>query len=94
MTVESVQQTVDKYLSLKKQLEQTKAELDSVAERIKEFGPCKLAGKIGQVEVCSVRGRKTTEWAKVVAAAGVPQETVDKYTKQGADTLRIDTIFF
>ena len=81
----TVTETVDKYIRLKAEIESKSAELEALGSEIKSFGPCKLVGTAGLVE-----GRKTTEWKLVCAAANVPQDVVDKYTKIGNPSYRIN----
>ena len=85
----TVTETVDKYIRLKAEIESKSAELETLGVEIKSFGPCKLVGTAGLVEVSEVAGRKTTEWKLVCAAANVPQDVVDKYTKIGNPSYRI-----
>ena len=86
----TVTETVDRYIRLKAEIAAKEEELDKLGAEIKSLGPCKLVGSAGMVEVSEVAGRKTTEWKLVCAAANVPQETIDKYTKVGLKSYRIN----
>lgn len=90
MTKATVTETVDKYILLQAEIKRKTEELETLGAEIKSFGPCKLVGTAGLVEVSEVAGRKTTEWKLVCAAANVPQDVVDKYTKIGNPSYRIN----
>ena len=88
MTKATVTETVDKYILLQAEIKRKTEELETLGAEIKSFGPCKLVGTAGVVS--AVAGRKTTEWKLVCAAANVPQDVVDKYTKIGNPSYRIN----
>jgi hypothetical protein len=80
---------IDEYLSLKKEVDAAKEELEILADKIKSQGTGTYEGKLGKVAVTQVAGRKLTKWELVCAAAKVPQKIVDQYTTVGEQTLRI-----
>lgn len=83
---------IDRFIELRRQINLLEMEASALASDIKAAGPHKHAGTHGIVNVIAVSGRKTTKWPQVCAAANVPQEVIDRYTTQGAPSLRIDVM--
>ena len=85
-----MQKLIDEYISLKKEVDAAKAELEELASKIKEQGPGTYSGKSGSVAVTAVAPRKLTKWELVCAAAKVPQKIIDTYTTLSDPSLRIN----
>ena len=85
-----MQKLIDEYISLKKEVDAAKAELEELAAKIKEQGPGTYSGKSGSVTVTAVAPRKLTKWELVCAAAKVPQKIIDTYTTLSDPSLRIN----
>ena len=85
-----MQKLIDEYISLKKEVDAAKAELEELAAKIKEQGPGTYAGMCGSVTVTAVAPRKLTKWELVCAAAKVPQKIIDTYTTLSDPSLRIN----
>ena len=85
-----MQKLIDEYISLKKEVDAAKAELEELASKIKEQGPGTYSGMCGSVTVTSVAPRKLTKWELVCAAAKVPQKIIDTYTTLSDPSLRIN----
>ena len=85
-----MQKLIDEYITLKKEVDAAKAELEELASKIKEQGPGSYSGTIGSVTVTAVAPRKLTKWELVCAAAKVPQRVIDAYTTLSDPSLRIN----
>ena len=85
-----MQKLIDEYISLKKEVDAAKAELEGLASKIKEQGPGSYSGTVGSVTVTAVAPRKLTKWELVCAAAKVPQKIIDTYTTLSDPSLRIN----
>ena len=85
-----MQKLIDEYISLKKEVDAAKAELEALASKIKEQGPGTYSGMTGSVSVTAVAPRKLTKWELVCAAAKVPQKIIDSYTTLSDPSLRIN----
>ena len=85
-----MQKLIDEYISLKKEVDAAKAELEGLASKIKEQGPGTYSGMRGSVTVTAVAPRKLTKWELVCAAAKVPQKIIDTYTTLSDPSLRIN----
>ena len=85
-----MQKLIDEYITLKKEVDAAKAELEELASKIKEQGPGSYSGLIGSVTVTAVAPRKLTKWELVCAAAKVPQKIIDTYTTLSDPSLRIN----
>ena len=85
-----MQKLIDEYISLKKEVDAAKVELEGLASKIKEQGPGSYSGTVGSVTVTAVAPRKLTKWELVCAAAKVPQKIIDTYTTLSDPSLRIN----
>lgn len=85
-----MEKLIDEYISLKKDIDAAKAELEGLASKIKEQGPGTYSGKVGSITVTAVAPRKLTKWELVCAAAKVPQKIIDTYTTLSDPSLRIN----
>lgn len=87
-------QQVDDYLLLCKKIEELEAQKEVQSAAFKALGPCVIRGGVGAVEITSVAGRNTTDWKSVKIACNIPDATIAKYTKTGANSTRINTTYF
>lgn len=85
----TLSEKVDAYIDTKAQIKALEERAEALAADFKALGACKLAGSAGSVEVSEVAGRKTTDWKLVCAAANVPTNIVDKYSKIGLKGWRV-----
>jgi hypothetical protein len=84
-----MQQYIDEYQNVCKQIETLESVKEALAQRIKQAGPATYFGTHCTAIVSEVNGRKTTDWKEVCKLAQVPELIVEACTKQGEKSLRL-----
>lgn len=79
---------VDRYTDITRRIKNLEETQSALAAQIKAKGAGRYEGTSVALQVTSVAGRKTTNWAGVCAEAGVPPAIVAKHTAKGEDSLR------
>lgn len=90
--MKSVKSLVDQYADITRQIKLLEPKQAELAEEIKSHGAGRYEGTSVTLQVTSVAGRKTTNWAGVCAEAGVPPAIVAKHTAKGEDSLRLTAV--
>lgn len=83
---------VDQYTDITRRIKNLEETQSALAAQIKAKGAGRYEGTSVALQVTSVAGRKTTNWAGVCAEAGVPDSVVAKHTTKGEDTLRLTVV--
>ena len=90
--MKSIKTLVDEYADITRQIKALEPKQASLAEQIKAKGAGRYEGSSVALQVTSVAGRKTTNWAGVCAEAGVPPAIVAKHTTKGEDNMRLSVV--
>lgn len=90
--MKSIKSLVDEYADITRQIKLLEPKQEELAAQIKSKGAGRYEGSSVALQVTSVAGRKTTNWAGVCAEAGVPPAVVAKHTTKGEDTLRLTVV--
>ena len=90
--MKSIKSLVDEYADITRQIKALELKQEELAAQIKAKGAGRYEGTSVALQVTSVAGRKTTNWAGVCAEAGVPPAVVAKHTTKGEDTLRLTAV--
>lgn len=83
---------VDRYADVTRQIKNLEETQKTLAAQIKAKGAGRYEGASVALQVTSVAGRKTTNWAGVCAEAGVPPAVIAKHTTKGEDSLRLTVV--
>ena len=83
---------VEQYVNITRQLKNLEERQKELSEAIKSHGAGRYEGSTVAVQVTSVTGRKTTNWAGVCAEAQIPDAIVAKHTTKGVDSLRLTVV--
>lgn len=83
---------VDMYADITRRIKNLEETQKTLADQIKSHGAGRYEGTSVALQVTSVAGRKTTNWAGVCAEAGVPPAVVAKHTTKAEDSLRLTVV--
>lgn len=90
--MKSIKSLVDEYADITRQIKQLESKQAELAEAVKAKGAGRYEGTSVALQVTSVAGRKSTNWAGVCAEAGIPPTIVAKHTTKGEDSLRLTVV--